>query len=186
MMGGKTDPPDVPLGKTKDGTKVSWRTGKIYTLPTSKRDNTCNQSLPQKAINDKDTAPDVAQWFMPESKTQPFLDFFVLAPAEQEEMKCWQLLCIQNTIGRKHTADINQLIRVVNGIMNSGYNLCGEIVVAYVIEDFNKSGTVGMKESTTIKCTTTNGSRKNGTSKSIEYTVKPLHIAHARSGGVPM
>jgi hypothetical protein len=141
-----------------------------YSLPAAAKDITAHQTLPEDAIKDKDKASNVAQWFIPEDKSQPLLDFFVLVPTDDAGK--WQLRCIQNTVSRKHSADLEQLKRVV-GVLHSGYILQNTIVVAYIVKDLAEQEEVGLKQQETIAFPRTPG------------TVDPLHVAYVRTGGVP-
>jgi hypothetical protein len=71
--------------------RVLWPTGKLYNLPAAAKDITAHHTLPEDAIKDNN----VAQWFIPEDKSQPFFDFLVLVPIDAGK---WQLRCIQNTL----------------------------------------------------------------------------------------
>jgi hypothetical protein len=123
---------------------VFWPTGKLYNLPAAAKDISAHHTLPEDAIKDKDKASNVAQWFIPEDNSQPFLDFFVLVPTDDAGK--WQLRCIQNTVSRKHSADLEQLKRVVGGLLHSGYILQNTIVVAYIVKDLAEQGEVGLKQ----------------------------------------
>jgi hypothetical protein len=172
------------MGTTSEKTRVLWPTGKLYNLPAAAKDITAHQTLPEDVIKDKDKASNVAQWFIPEDNSQPFLDFFVLVPTDDAGK--WQLRCIQNTVSRKHSADLEQLKRVVGGLLHSGYILQNTIVVAYIVKDLAEQGEVGLKQKKTIAVPRTTGTRSNTENKSqFQYTVDPLHVAYVWTGGVP-
>jgi len=183
VMGQRAQPTYVTMGTTSKKTMELWPTGKLYNLPAAAKDVTAHQSLPEDAIKDKDKASNVAQWFIPEGNSQPFLDFFVLVPVDAGE---WQLRCIQNTVSRKHSADLEQLRRVVGGLLDSGYILHNTIVVAYIVKDLAEQGEVGLKQKNTIAVSRTTGTRSNTANQSqLQYTVDPLHVSYVRTGGVP-
>jgi hypothetical protein len=80
-----------------------------------------------------------AQWFVSESKSQPFLDFFALVPTHDK----WEFRAVQNTIGKTHSADLEQLKRVVGGVLAAGFELGDRVVIAYVIEDAGQQMNIG-------------------------------------------
>ncbi|KAG7372879.1 FIST domain containing protein [Nitzschia inconspicua] len=78
----------VVLGKLCDGdkSKLLCPAGKINILPDPPEDPVALQRTTLRAAN----VMKVAQWFIPESKTQPFLDFMVLIPqSTAEENRRW-------------------------------------------------------------------------------------------------
>ena len=171
------------MGTTSKKTRVLWPTGKLYDLPAAAKETTAHQILPEDAIKDKDGASDVAQWFIPKGKSQPFLDFFVLVPMDAGN---WQLWCIQNTVSKKHSADLEQLKRVVGGLLDSGSILHNTILVAYIVKDLAEQRGVGLKQENTIAVSRTTGTRSNMENQSqLQYTVDPLHVSYVRTGGVP-
>jgi hypothetical protein len=183
VMGRRVQPVYVTMGTTSEKTRVFWPTGKLYKLPAAAKDITAHQTLPEDAIKDKDEASNVAQWFIPEDNSQPFLDFFVLVPIDAGK---WQLRCIQNTVSRKPSGDLGQLMRVVGGLLDSGYILHSTIVVAYIVKDLAEQGEVGLKQKNTIVVSRTTGTRRNTENQSqLQYTVDPLHVSYVRTGGVP-
>lgn len=129
VMGNKAQSVDVTLGTINGTTTVLWPTGKLYNLPRVLNQGPSHQVLPVEAIEDlKNKKKErVAQWFIPLNKSQPFLDFFVLVPVPDME-KTWQLRTIQNTVGKKHSEEYDQLKRIVGGVLDSGYNLCDKII----------------------------------------------------------
>jgi hypothetical protein len=77
-------------------------------------------------------------------------------------------------------------MRVAGGLLDSGYILHNTIVVAYIVKDLAEQGEVGMKQKYTIAVSRTTGTRSNTENQSqLQYTVDPLHVAYARTGGVP-
>lgn len=183
IMGERAQPSYVPMGTTSGKTRELWPTGKLYNLPAATKDVTCNQNLPDDAIKDKDASPNVAQWFIPKDKSQPFLDFFVLVPADSGK---WQLRCIQNTVGKSHSADLEQLMRLVRGLLDSAYILKSTIIIAYIVKDLAKQGGVGVREKTTISISKSTGTRSSTENNSqLNYSVDPLHVSYVQTGGVP-
>jgi hypothetical protein len=141
-----------------------------------------HQILPDEATRDLQKKEKVAQWFIPENKSQPFLDFFVLVPDEEE----WQLRAIQNTVVKKHSADLEQLKRIVGGILDSGYILCDKVVVAYVIEDDDRQQNVGKMSSSNLTVSRTTGTRSSSTGNEPQiFTVKALRVKFTRAGATP-
>ncbi|KAG7372884.1 hypothetical protein IV203_033608 [Nitzschia inconspicua] len=127
----------VVLGKLcdSDKSKLLCPAGKINILPDPPKDPVALHRTMLQAAN----VMKVAQWFIPESKTQPFLDFMVLIP---ESTGKWLLMVIQNSVGRTHSADTNQLKRIVGGLLMDGFVLRETITIVYVIEDCDKSGNI--------------------------------------------
>jgi hypothetical protein len=150
---------------------VLWPTCKLYNLPAAAKDITTYQTLPEDVIKDKDEASNVAQWFIPEDNSQPFIDFFVLVPIDAGK---WQLWCIQNTVNRKHSADLEQLMRAVGGLLDSRYIPHNTIVVAYIVKDLAEHGEVGLKQKNPIAVSRTTGTRSNTENQSqLQYMVDP-------------
>ena len=126
----------VVLGKRcGDGSNVLFPAGQINPLRSPPADQVAHQRTYLLAT----TAKKVPQWFIPESKQQPFLDFMVLIPHANDT---WKLIVIQNTVGKKHSADKEQLKRVVGGVCVDGFVLDGTITIVYVIKDCTKSGKI--------------------------------------------
>lgn len=204
---------------------VVWPTGELYDLPKVSDQGQSLQILPYDIIQNRKEGKGVAQWFIPENKSQPFLDFLVLvsapivafptaivdtpanadasssaivgtpAPADATPSNAvsdsvpvsdntpapvaesptasagagvptrkWQLRAIQNRAGKKHSADTEQLARVVGGVLgDSGYGLCDEVVVAYVIdEDEIAPITVGATNDTALTVPRTQDTEQRG------------------------
>ena len=76
-------------------------------------------------------------WFIPEDKSQPFLDFFVLV----KKNASWELKIIQNTTTKRHEkpSDTDQLCRVLRGLETAGFCLETKITVAYIVETLDES-----------------------------------------------
>ncbi|KAG7340286.1 hypothetical protein IV203_023829 [Nitzschia inconspicua] len=127
----------VVLGKLCDGdkSKLLCPAGMINILPDPPEDPVALQRTTLRAAN----VMKVAQWFIPESKTQPFLDFMVLIPQSTGK---WLLMAIQNSVGKTHSADTNQLKRIVGGLLMDGFVLGETITIVYIIEDCDKSGNI--------------------------------------------
>ena len=127
----------VVLGKCCDGDKgkVLCPVGKINTLPDPPKDPVALQRTSLQAAG----VTQVAQWFIPKSKTQPFFDFFVLTPQSTGK---WLLMVIQSTVARKHSSDTDYLKRLVGGLLMDGFVLEEKITIVYVIEDCDKGGKI--------------------------------------------
>ena len=77
-------------------------------------------------------------------------------------------------------------MRVVGGLLDSGYILDNTIVVAYIVKDLAEQGEVGLKQETTITVSRTTGTRSNTEGQSqLEYSVEPIHVSYVQTGGVP-
>ena len=133
------------------------------------------RKLPQNPSNDHTSAQPIgfepgqlqqydgrAVWFVPENKSQPFLDFLVItrAPVSSSSVAAdgttfssmpenagqltrqvasgteWKLWVIQNTISKKHekTSDEDELKRVITGFDFGGIVLQSKVTVLYVVE----------------------------------------------------
>jgi len=136
VMGNRAQQINVNLGVAEGGNRLEWPTGVLRTLPKAKNDEIVPQSTGLKASALKR----VPQWFIPEDKSQAFLDFMVLVPLETGTR--WQLKIIQSTVGKRHSSDTPKLQRIVLGVLDDGFALDSDIVLAYVIEDRAKSGNV--------------------------------------------
>jgi hypothetical protein len=112
------------------------------------------------------------QWFIPKSKTQLFLDFLVLIPQQNNK---WLLVVIQNTVARTHSADAEQLKRVVGGLLVDGFVLEEKITIVYVIEDCEKSGKIAAN---------LHGSKLDVEGKQV-FELKVVHSVYARIAAVP-
>ena len=183
VMGDKAQRVDVALGVIDCTLAVAWPTGKLYKLPAVSNQGVSHQILPDEATRDLKKKEKLAQWFIPKNKRQPFLDFFVLVPDEEEK---WQLRAIQNTVGEKHSTDLEQLKRIVGGILDSGYILCDKVVVAYVIEDDDRQQNVGKMSSSNLTVSRTTGTRSSSTgNESQAFTVEALRVKSTRAGATP-
>jgi hypothetical protein len=136
VMGERAQAVDVQLGVDSSNKAVEWPTGDIHSLPTPPTDTVAQQPMPLKY---GDLENRTAQWFVSESKSQPFLDFFALVPTHDK----WEFRAVQNTIGKTHSADLEQLKRVVGGVLAAGFELGDRVVIAYVIEDAGQQMNIG-------------------------------------------
>jgi hypothetical protein len=187
VMGNEAQPVDVLIGvDLSNGNKVRWRTGKLFPLPKSKGDDLAAQPIHNGAAP---VTHRVSQWFVPEDKNQPFLDFFVLVPGRNDSS--WTLKVIQNTVGKKHSADLKQLKRVLMGVENAGYSLNSIVVVAFVIENTsqNKLGSSidGADVKVTIPCSTGSPKRlgRRNASTMKNFKIEVLRIVFTRTGAAP-
>ena len=87
----------------------------------------------------------------------------------------WQLKVIQNTTAGKHSTDIDQLRRVVDGLLMDGFTLENTIIVVYVIENRKKSGKVGDRLDRKLRSNTHAG----------EFHVDVIHSVYPRLGTIP-
>ena len=165
----------VVLGRRcgSDESKVCYPAGQINSLYAPSSD----QVALQKVNLRPDDLPNVAQWFIPESKTQPFLDFMVLVPRQSGDGKrSWSLVAIQNTVGKTHTADTGKLNRVVGGLLLAGFVLEETITIVFVIEDAIKSGKIA---------SALEGGKLNCHCLSKQFVLKVVHSVYDRTAGVP-
>jgi adenylate kinase family enzyme len=174
----------VRLGIDESKTIVLWPTGKLFKLPPAAKDSSALQTLPDAAI--KNVSERVAKWFIPESKNQPFLDFFVLIPEGNDK---WQMRAIQSTVGKTHTADIEQLKRVVGGVIKSGFDLCDDVHIVFIIEDKHKQAKIGMNvKYFTIPIIEKRLKGKGNGRESTppqKFLIKELRVEFARTGSTP-
>jgi hypothetical protein len=100
-MGEKAQSVSMRLGvNILDKQEMLWPTGRLHALPPAPTDPTTLQPMPTNACS-TDKFP---RWFVPVSKSQPFLDFFVLIPEKNGK---WQFRAI----------DVNG-----NGVLTMIYN----------------------------------------------------------------
>lgn len=133
-MKDRAQPSNVQLGIDENNKRIEWPTGELQMLPKANGDPIVPQSTGLKAV----TAQNVPQWFIPEDNSQAFLDFMVLVPMGTK----WQLRIVQNTVGGKHSADLEKLDRIVRGVLGDEFALDNHIILAYVIEDRDKGGSI--------------------------------------------
>ena len=169
VMQDKAEDVMVCLGKSDDGdnSKLQWPAGKINSLPVPPTDTTACQ---RTKLNPTLVA-NIPQWFIPESKPQPFFDFMALFP---NAAKKWHLKFIQNTIGTSHSADTSQLARVVGGLLMDGFVLEDTIVIVFIIEDREKSGKIAAS---------LHGSNLNVGERMFQLEV--IHSVYPRLGAIP-
>ena len=174
VMGNKAQKVDVRLGIDISTQKmVLWPTGRLHSLPKAPRGGL---ALPMPLTSTQVTDR-VAQWFIPEDPSQPFLDFFVLIPEEGDK---WQFRAIQNTVSKTHSTDTKQLQRVVGGVLKAGFDLADALVVAYVIEDREKQKTVAEDiKGTKIKVSNpaeTGIRRQDGPMPELEFNIDLMRV----------
>jgi len=164
----KAEDVQVVLGRGCDSAKseLSYPAGKISILPDPPADPVAFQRTNLSPAN----VAKVAQWLIPKSKTQLFFDFLVLTPQQKD----WLLVVIQNTVAKPHSADVEQLKRVVGGFLLDGFVLEEKITIVYVVEDREKSGTIAA---------TLHGSKLDVQNKQFELAV--VHSVYARIAAVP-
>jgi hypothetical protein len=125
----------------------------------------------------------VPQWFVPVSKSQPFLDFFVLIPEKNGK---WQFRAIQITISKRHCTDLSQLKRVVGGVLQAGFSLDRALVVAYVIEKPDRQNkTANGMHGTNINISMSTEKTRSTGSQSHIFKIKTLLVAFTRTGSTP-
>ena len=160
-----------------------WPTGRQYCLPSPSSEKTALQTLPEEAVKDKDKECRVAMWFIPKSKSQPFLDFFVLIPKAEDT---WEFRAIQNTTGKTHSADIEELQRVVGGIIHAGFVLDSNLVVCYIVEESNKLGEISLPSTLTIPTMEAKSrSSAENTENTKKFEIKQLTVKYERTGATP-
>jgi len=165
----KADDVTVFLGRVceSDRSKLWCPAGSINILPDPPADHIAYQRtnlLPANVMKG-------AQWFIPKSMTQPFLDFMVLIPHQNGE---WLLMVIQNTVAKTHSADLDQLKRVVGGLLMDGFVLGEKITIVYVIEDCEKSGNIAAA---------IHGSKLEVDGN--EFEIEVVHSVYSRVAAVP-
>ena len=143
--------------------------------------------MPFEASKIKRRAP---QWFVPEDPNQPFLDFLFLIP--EPEQSTWEVRVVQNTISTKHSADLEQLKRVLMGIEASGFVLACTVTVCYVIERKEQATTLGSDIHTkTIEVPSDWNQapavslRSKGEKASKSFTVNVSHALFQRTATAP-
>lgn len=180
VMGEKAQSVSMRLGvNILDKQEVLWPTGRLLALPPAPTDPTTLQPMPTNACStDK-----VPQWFVPVSKSQPFLDFFVLIPEKNGK---WQFRAIQITVSKTHSTDLSQLKRVVGGVLQAGFSLDCTLVVAYVIEKPDRQNKIakGMHGTNIDISMSTEKTRSTGSQSHI-FTIKTLLLAFTRTGSTP-
>ena len=185
VMGEKAQKVDVRLGidiSTQE--LVLWPTGQLHSLPKAPRGALQPMPLTSTQVTDR-----VAQWFIPEDPSQPFLDLFVLIP---EDGGKWQFRAIQNTVSKAHSTDMDQLQRVVGGVLHAGFDLAAALVVAYVIEDEQKQKTVANNmEGKKIKVNNPANTRtrqQEGSTPSLDFdfNIDLRRVVYARTGATPL
>ena len=166
----KAEDVHVVLGRdcVSDAGAVSYPAGQIKALPKAPADTLAFQRTKLSPAN----MPRIAQWFIPDSKPHAFLDFLVLVPQAGDK---WLLVVIQNTIAKKHSADVTQLKRIVGGILMDGFALEEKITIVCVIEDCKKSGTIA---------DFLHG-RKLSVETMQEFELEVVHSVYTRTAAVP-
>ena len=170
VAGHRAQQVNVNLGVAEGGNRLEWATGTLQILPKAKND----EFVPQSTGLTATALKRVPQWFIPEDKSQAFLDFMVLVPLKTDTS--WQLKIIQSTVGKAHSEDTEKLRRIVRGVLDDGFALDNDIVLAYVIEDRVKSGNIANG---------LNGGRlsvQNGVDSEQVFTLKVLHPVYMRAG----
>lgn len=182
VMGHKeAQPVDVRLGNDESTNEVVlWPTGRQYCLPSPSSDAAALQTLPEEAVRDKGCR--VAMWFIPKSKSQPFLDFFLLIPKADG---AWEFRAIQNTTGKTHSADIDELKRVVGGVIHAGFVLDSNLVVCYIVEDVNKLKEVFLPSTLTIPTIEAKSRSSAANTENSEFKIKQLRVKYERTGATP-
>ena len=173
IMGERAQQVYVNLGVDEGGNRLEWATGVLRSLPKA----TSDEVVPQSTGLTASALKRVPQWFIPEDNSQAFLDFMVLVPLETGTS--WQLKVIQNTVGKRHSADTEKLCRIVRGLLKDGFALDNNIVLAYVIEDRAKSNKIASH---------LNGKKLKmqnlGDSDQV-FTLKVLHPVYKRTATAP-
>jgi hypothetical protein len=179
IMGEQAPAVDVLLG-TVNGQMVRWPTGALHSLPKAPADRTSFQSLPFDANTIRTR---VSLWFIPEDPSQPFLDFFVLVPSENDR---WTFKAVQNTVSPKHSTDKDQLTRLLRGILEAGFILEDNIQVAFVIESAAAQSEVAKSfEGAEVKFHTKTGTRAKGKRTVQTFKVTVLRPVYSRTGATP-
>ncbi len=180
LMGKQAQQVDVRLGVDMSNEKaVYWPTGKVSVLPKQMGDKLAAQPMSFRADQVTNRVP---QWFVPDDKHQPFLDFFVLFPCQDGS---WTLKVIQNRVSTTHSTDLKQLERVLMGVENAGFSLKFNVVVAFVIEKSSQTD-VGSKidgKIVKVQCSTGRVKRGDGTTKA--FKIKVLRVLFTRTGAAP-
>jgi hypothetical protein len=182
VMGKQAQEVDVRLGvDISNGNAVYWPTGKISSLPKQKGDNLAAQPMSLRA----DQVNRVPHWFVPEDNNQPFLDFFVLVPRQDNS---WTLKVIQNTVSDVHSAELSQLKRVLVGVEDAGFSLDSNVVVAFVIENNSQKGLASKIDAATVTIPRSTGRPKrsdDSASTTKNFKIQVLRILYTRTGAAP-
>ena len=152
--------------------------GKIYELPLPSTGDIGSQDM---GLTSKDMDEKIPKWFIPSSKSQPFLDFMVLVPRQNDNK--WKLVIIQNTISNKHSANTGELVKILNGILSCDIQieLESDIDIVYVIEDGEKGGNIAEDlNDGVIEPTIRNSSRTVG-NKQKQFTMRVYHSVYKRT-----
>lgn len=160
---------------------VMWPTGQLLSLPKAPKDTSALQPMPSHSPTAEGR---VTLWFIPEDPSHPFLDFFALIPVDEGK---WQFRAVQNTVSNTHSADMEQLKRIVGGVLNAEYDLADRLVVAFVIEDGEKQKTVGSDiEGTSIEVNNPKSTvRSSGTTPIFKFSIDLLRVVYTRTGAHP-
>eukprot|EP00978_Attheya_sp_CCMP212_P049142 scaffold622576_cov63-Attheya_sp.AAC.1 len=181
IMGTQAPAVDVVIGTLND-TMLCWPTGTMKQLPKAPTDNLSLQNMPLRADALKTRVP---LWFIPDDPSQPFLDFFLLVPSDNNR---WTFKAVQNTVSPKHSTDKEQLKRLLGGILEAGFILEDNIQVAFVIESATVQNEVAKSfEEAEVKVHTITGTRATGTHtvQTFKVTVLRPVYAYSRTGATP-
>jgi len=137
---------------------VRWQAGELLLLPKGRNHDTAAQPMPEDLKADQKKH----YWFIPEDKSQPFLDFFLLQPENDNK---WTLRVIQNTISKTHGTDLTGLKSVVSGIEGKGFELQEQVDVVFVMSDAKKQERVGAGISSRFDVTLTHSCRASPSSE---------------------
>jgi hypothetical protein len=180
IMGEQAPGVDVALG-TIGGSMLCWPTGALKKLPKAPTDKVTLQTMPPCADELKTRVP---LWFIPDDASQPFLDFFVLVPSTENNR--WTFKAVQNTVSPKHRTDIEQLKRLLGGILEAGFILENDIQVAFVIERADAQSKVAISfEGAKVKVITRTGTRAEGTRTEQIFKVTVLRPVYSRTAATP-
>jgi hypothetical protein len=158
-------------------TEVLWPAGVIHKLAKNpSKDESSVQPMPIKA---SDVDASTTLWFDPINKQQPFLDFFVLIP---EGTGVWKLRVLQNTIGKTHVTELEQLQRVVEGILFAGFSLVDVVDVAFIIEKTSQTELGKSIDGSTFNAKVLSQDRRSRDSTSLKtFSICVMRVLYERT-----
>ena len=159
LVGDTQEKIDVEIGTdVETELVVRWQAGELLHLPKGKNHDIAAQPMPEGLQAEQKKH----YWFIPEDKSQPFLDFFLLQPENDDK---WTLRVIQNTISKKHGTDLKGFKSVICGIEGKGFDLQEQIDVVFVISDAEKQARVGAGLSKSFDVILTHANRPSRSSE---------------------
>jgi hypothetical protein len=183
LMGeGKCEEIQIELGTDiMTDEKVRWRAGTLLSLPKGKNHEMAAQPMP----DDLDPKKKNHYWFIPEDKSQPFLDFLVLQPSEENDK--WKLLVLQNTVSKRHSTNLAGLISVIKGIHEKGFVLNPIVQMVFVINDRQTQAEVGknIEKEFQVRPTSSDRALRSSGSETKDFTLNLSRVQYQSRGIAP-